>query len=92
MIRPLLVRALPGYRLYLEFSDGAHREIDLSYLARKPVFERWAEYNFFEQVSIGDHREVKWKDDIELCADALYLKLTGKSPEDLFPKLRKKSC
>lgn len=89
MIRPLLVRALPKYRLYLEFVDGAKGEVDLSDLAGKGVFGRWNDYIFFEQVHIGDHREIKWNDDIELCADSLYLKLTGKSPGDLFPRLRK---
>jgi hypothetical protein len=86
MIQPLLVRALPNYRIYLEFADGAKGEVDLSDLAGKGVFDRWNDY---EQVHIGDHREIKWNDDIELCADSLYLKLTGKSPVDLFPKLRK---
>ena len=64
--------------------------MDLSDLVGKGVFERWDDYKFFEQVSIGDHREIKWDDDVELCADSLYLMLTGKSPEDLFPRLRKK--
>jgi hypothetical protein len=89
MIQPLLVRALPNYRIYLEFADGAKGEVDLSDLAGKGVFDRWNDYYFFEQVHIGDHREIKWNDDIELCADSLYLKLTGQSPVDLFPKLRK---
>jgi hypothetical protein len=42
-------------------------------------------------VHLGDHREIKWNDEIELCADSLYLKLTGKSPQELFPKLREKT-
>ena len=54
----------------------------------KGVFEVWNDPSFFENVQLGDHREIKWNDDIELCADSLYLKLTGKSPGDLFPKLR----
>jgi len=89
MIQPLLVRALPNHRLYLEFADGAKGEVDLSDLVGKGVFESWNDYRFFEQVRIGDHREIKWNDDIELCADSLYLKLTGKAPKDLFPTLRK---
>ncbi len=89
MIRPTLVRALPDYRLYLEFSDGAKGEVDLSDLAGKGVFAAWNDYSFFQKVRIGDHREIKWNDDIELCPDSLYLKLTGKTPEELFPKLRR---
>jgi hypothetical protein len=87
MIKPIRVQALPEYRLYLEFSDGARGEVDLSQLAGKGVFQVWRDCSFFNRVHIGDHREIKWDDDIELCADSLYLKLTGKSPEELFPKL-----
>ena len=91
MIRPIKVQALPEYRIYLEFSDGTKGEVDLSDLAGNGVFQVWNDYNFFEKVHIGDHREIKWNDEIELCADSLYLKLTGKSPEELFPKLREKT-
>jgi hypothetical protein len=89
LITPLLVRALPNYRLYLEFSDGTKGDVDLSDLAGQGVFEAWDNPGFFEKVHIGSHREVKWDDEIELCADSLYLKLTGKTPEELFPKLRR---
>ena len=88
LIQPNLVRALPNYRLYLEFSDGVRGEVDLSDLAREEVFERWRDWSFFEKVHIGGHREIKWDDEIELCPDSLCLKLTGKTPEELFPKLR----
>ena len=91
MIKPVLVKALPGYRIYLDFSDGNKGEVDLSDLAGKGVFQVWNDYNFFEKVHLGDQREIKWNDEIELCADSLYLKLTGKSPEELFPKLREKT-
>jgi Protein of unknown function (DUF2442) len=89
MVQPILVRALPNYRLYLEFSDGAKGEVDLSDFAGKGVFKAWDDRDFFEKVHIGDHREIKWNDEIELCADSLYLKVTGKTPEELFPRLRR---
>ncbi len=89
MVKPVIVRALPNYRIYLEFSDGEKGEVDLSDLATKSVFEPWHDYSFFEKVHIGDHREIKWDDEIELCPDSLYLKLTGKTPGELFPKLRR---
>ena len=53
------------------------------------VFQVWNDYHFFENVSIGDHREIKWDSEIELCGDSLYLELTHKSPEDLFPQLQR---
>ncbi len=88
-INPVLVRPLPNYHIYLEFSDGAKGEVDLSDFAGKGVFEPWSNPKFFETVHIGSHREIKWNDEIELCSDSLYLKLTGKTPEELFPKLRR---
>lgn len=89
MIHPLKVLALPHYRLYLEFSDGTKGEVDLSDLAGGEVFGEWDNPGFFEKVHIGSHREIKWNDEIELCPDSLYLKLTGKTPEELFPRLRR---
>ena len=89
LIKPVLVQARPNYHIYLEFSDGAKGEVDLSDLAGKGVFQVWNDAHFFEAVHLGDQREIKWNDEIELCADSLYLKLTGKSPEELFPKLRR---
>lgn len=89
LIRPTLVRPLPKYCLYLEFSDGVKGEVDLSDLAGKEVFTLWSDPSFFENVHIGLHREIKWNDEIELCPDSLYLKLTGKTPGELFPRLRR---
>lgn len=88
MIRPVLVRALPNYRLYLEFADGAKGEADLSDLVGKGVFQVWNDYAFFEKVHIGSELQIQWGAYIELYADSLYLKLTGKTPEELFPRLR----
>lgn len=84
MIQPLLVRPLTDYRIYLEFSDGAKGTVDLSDLRGRGVFEIWNDYAVFEMAHIGGHREIKWNDELELCADTLYLRLTGKTPEELF--------
>ena len=88
MIRPLIVRPLPNYRVYLEFSDGAKGTVDLSDLAGQQVFEIWSDSSVFEKVHIGSHREIRWNDEIELCADMLYLRLTGKTPEELIEMLK----
>ena len=36
-----------------------------------------------------DRPVIRWGDAIDLCPHALYMQLTGKSPEDIFPNLRK---
>jgi hypothetical protein len=89
LVLPVLVRPLPNYRVYLEFSDGAEGEVDLSDLAGKGVFEAWKDSDFFEKVHIGPDRQIQWDDYIELCADSLYLRLTRKTAEELFPRLRR---
>lgn len=87
-MRPILVEARPGYHLYLEFADGTKGEVNLSRLVGRGVFRVWNDHRFFENVHIGDHREIQWDDEIELCADSLYLELTHQSPEDIFPVLQ----
>lgn len=82
------VKPLPGYRLWLLYNDGAEGEVDLSYLAGKGIFGFWNNTHNFEQVEITTWNALAWSDEIDLCADALYLKLTGKDPEDLFPALK----
>jgi hypothetical protein len=88
MRKVLKVRALPGYRLALEFDDGVSGTADVSDLVGQGVFGLWADFQAFEQVRIGSSGELVWSDQIDLCPDALYLKITGKKPEDLFPALR----
>jgi hypothetical protein len=82
------VRVLQGYRLELAFDDGAHGVVDLSDLVGKGVFAMWCDPRIFGQVRIGSFGELIWGDQIDLCPDALYLKVTGKKPEDVFPALR----
>ena len=82
------VRALQGYRLELAFDDGVRGMVDLSDLVGKGVFIAWRDPRSFEQVRIGSSGELVWGDQVDLCPDALYLKVTGKKPEDVFPALR----
>ena len=39
----------------------------------------------FAQVRIGSSGELAWGDKIDLCPDAMYLRETGKKPEEVFP-------
>jgi hypothetical protein len=80
---------LSGYKLRLRYADGVAGEVDLSHLVGKGVFRLWSDPEAFRHVSVGSGGEVCWSDDVDLCADALYLEMTGKRPEDVFPTLRK---
>jgi hypothetical protein len=87
-IRPIEVEPLDGYRLWVKFSDGVEGIVDLSEFAGKGVFALWDDYRRFQNVCIGPGGEVMWGDQIDMCPDAIYLRITGKEPEDLFPKLQ----
>ncbi len=86
--RPIAVKALPGCRLWIRYSDGVEGTLDLSDLVGKGVFAAWEDEQEFEKVHIGSGREISWGEEIEMRPDALYLWITGKRPEDLFPRLR----
>ena len=83
------VEVLQGYRLELAFDDGVSGVVDLSDLVGKGVFALWRDRHAFEQVRIGSIGELVWGDQIDLCPDSLYLKATGKKPEEVFPALRR---
>jgi len=88
MRRIIKVKALSGYRLELEFDDGVSGTVDVSEAVGKGVFDLWRDPLAFERVRIGSSGELDWDDQVDLCPDALYLKVTGKKPEDMFPSLR----
>ena len=84
MARPVEVRPLAPYRIWLRYQDGTEGEVDLSHLAGKGVFAAWDTEGVFARVRLGPHGQIEWPGEIDLCPDALYLKLTGKRPEDVF--------
>lgn len=83
MIRPINVEARPGYHIWVEYEDGVAGEIDLSDVAGRGVFAAWDEPGAFEKVYVSDHRSIAWSDDLEICPDAAYMKITGRSFEEL---------
>lgn len=87
MVRPLMVEARPGFRIWLRYSDGAEGEVDLSYLAGRGVFRAWRERSFFECVRVTEYDAIAWGEEIELCPDALYLRITGKDVSEIMPEV-----
>lgn len=86
-VRPVEVRALEPYRIWLHYDDGVEGEVDLSHLASRRLFAAWPDPSFFSAARLDPGGFVVWSDDIDLCGDALYLQLTGMSPEGRFPSL-----
>jgi hypothetical protein len=87
----LEIRPLKDYKIWIKFDDGKAGEVDLSHLAGQGVFALWKDNENFKKVSVENGRSLVWADEIDIDADSLYLKLTGKSPEELFPALKEES-
>lgn len=88
MLKPIEVKAMPDYKIWVKYADGVEGTADLSHLAGKGVFALWNDTTAFERVYIGEHGQIAWSDEIDICPDSIYLQITDKSPEDLFPNLK----
>src|SRR3990167_3586599 len=58
MVRPVEVRAVARYRIWLRYQDGTEGEVDLSHLAGKGVFASWEQEGVFAGVKLGSHGQL----------------------------------
>lgn len=87
-LHPVALQARSGFRLWVRYNDGIEGEIDLSPRAGRGVFKIWDQPGVFESAAISPHRTICWSQDAELCADAVYLNITGRDPQEVMPGLR----
>ena len=85
---PIEVKPLDNYQLWVKFSDGVEGIVDLSEFASEGVFSLWDDYQEFQKVHMGPNGEIAWSEQIDMCPDAIYLRITGKKTEELFPRLK----
>jgi hypothetical protein len=78
-----------NYGLFLRYEDGTEGVVDLSSMAGRGVFAAWLLPGVFEQAKLSEFGVPEWPGELDLCSDSLYMQLTGKSVEDIFPDLRK---
>ena len=88
MFRPTEVKALENYKILVKYDDGIEGTVDLSHLAGKGVFSLWNDYKEFEKVFISKSGAIAWTNQVDICPDSIYMQITGKSPEELFPALK----
>ncbi len=88
-LRPVAIEPREGFRIWIRYADGVDGEADLSDLAGEGVFAAWLDRAFFETVRIADGGEIVWGDQIDLCRHAIYLRITGKKPEEVLSGLRR---
>ena len=75
--RPIEVKALNNYSIFIKFSDGVQGAVDLKRLAHKGIFHDWDKNNLFSQVHIDDYGAIAWNEKIDICPDSVYLRLKG---------------
>ena len=92
MVRPTRVEPRDGFRIWIRYSDGVEGEVDLSALAGKGVFRAWEDRGFFAGVHVSPHGSIAWNDELEICPDALYMELSGKSEEDPLTAAERRSA
>jgi len=83
MPKPVEVKALPNHRIWLRYDDGVSGEIDLSDIAGQGVFAAWNDPAVFNAVRLGVHGAIEWSPDLDICPDAMYLRLTGKTFDEM---------
>jgi len=54
--------------------------VDLTDFAGVGVFKAWKKPGVFKKLAVTKAGALSWPGDLDLCADALYLRLTGKQP------------
>jgi hypothetical protein len=81
-------KALPSFRLELKFDNGESGVVELYAHAGRGAFAAWNEPGAFERVSITDQGALEWPGELDLCGDSLYLRMTGKKAEDVFPAMQ----
>ena len=78
MQKVIRVAALGGYRIYVEFEDGAAGEIDLGDRLFGPVFEPLRDESEFRKVTVDEFGAVAWPCGADLAPEALYRRLAAK--------------
>ena len=89
LARPIAAEPRDGYRVWVKFDDGEEGEVDYSDIPRIGVFAAWNDREVFERVYISEFHTLTWPGGLELCPNSTYMRLTGKTVEDLMPKARK---
>jgi hypothetical protein len=79
MWRVIKVRALPGYRLEIEFEDGVAGVLDYGHILSGPVFQPLRDPERFAEVGIDEFGAVCWPNGADLAPDTMYERLKAQS-------------
>ncbi len=74
--KPIIVRPLENYSIWLQYSDGTEGIVNLSYLVQNGIFKVLQDPDIFNKVYIDQVSfAISWSPELEICPDSLYLKL-----------------
>ena len=74
--KPIAVKALENFYLWIQFEDGIEGTIDLSPLTQKGIFHVLRDPSIFSSVYIDKiSKAIAWDSELEICPDSIYLKL-----------------
>ena len=85
----VFVKPTSKFAIEVGFEDGKCGVVNLGDLAGRGVFRAWLEEGVFEKVKITEVGALEWPGELDLCPDSIYMRLTGKTPEQIFPSLKK---
>jgi hypothetical protein len=85
----VFLKPVSRFGIEVRFDDGAHGIVDLADIAGRGVFSLWLKEGGFESVKITGSGALEWPGELDLCPDSIYMRLTGKTPEQVFPILKK---
>ena len=89
MVKLIEIKPMDYGTIWLRYSDGMEGIADLSDIVGKGVFEVLENREKFDAAYISENGgALAWGEDLELCADALYLKISGKKVDEIMPKAR----
>jgi hypothetical protein len=87
-IKPIEVKALDPYKVWVKYSDGVEGVADFSNLAGKGVFKKWEDPEFFKSVFIEDDwRCISWPGELDIDPETTYHLVSGLSIEQSSKKL-----
>jgi hypothetical protein len=87
-MRIVAASPLSNFRIELSFDSGESGVVDLSSLAGRGVFKAWEQPEVFDALTVTQQGALEWPGEIDLCPDALYLRMTGKTAAEVFPRLQ----
>ena len=84
MVKPIEIKTLDNFKLWLKFSDGIEGVADLESVAGKGVFKVFEEPGFFSKAYIAyNGNAIAWNEELDVDALNLYLEITGKKFEEI---------